>query len=165
MPFTTLYRPETQRKKYDLKLIDIKCTEDAVHCNSKLGIEWPLPWSFRPFGEMYDLWYRPIQIKFNLNWPDWDIDTIFIYTVWSHEKQWQRAIFKIQKHRQTKKIYCTQPVSCRWSRASSNILRCMLVMGLKDPQASRTTSVSFGPSMPHAGAVFTADTVAKTINI
>ncbi len=33
------------------------------------------------------------------------------------------------------------PVSSRWSRASSNIRRCMFVMGLKDPHASNTTLV------------------------
>lgn len=51
-------------------------------------------------------------------------------------------------------FHLTPPVSSRWSRASSNILRCMQVTGLKDPQASRTTLVAFGLSMPHNDAWF-----------
>lgn len=46
-------------------------------------------------------------------------------------------------------------MSSRWSRASSNIRRCILVMGLKEPQAIRTTLDMFWSSIAHYGARFT----------
>lgn len=48
------------------------------------------------------------------------------------------------------------PVWCRWSLATSNKRRCMLVMGLKEPQAKSTTGIrlfiSLGTSTPTAVA-------------
>lgn len=48
------------------------------------------------------------------------------------------------------------PVWCRWSLATSNKRRCMLVMGLKEPQARRTTGIRLfilsGTSTPVAVA-------------
>lgn len=50
----------------------------------------------------------------------------------------KRNLFAIWNRRYWACNFCSSPVLCMWSLANSNSLMCWLVIGLKEPQASKT---------------------------